>query len=75
MSNSSIPLSVEEVLNNNVDIDNDLDKDLLMRQAKVLYPEVDEFVLIMAIEAYLNSVKLGVSSPERRLNGTTEKEE
>jgi hypothetical protein len=57
MSNSSIPLSVEEVLNNNVDIDNDLDKDLLMRQAKVLYPEVDEFVLIMAIEAHLNSVK------------------
>jgi hypothetical protein len=68
MSNSSIPLSVEEVLNNNVDIDNDSDKDLLMRQAKVLYPEVDEFVLIMAIEAYLNSVKknceeVGVSSP------------
>ena len=67
MSNSSIPLSVEEVLNNNVDIDNDLDKDLLMRQAKVLYPEVDEFVLIMSIEAYLNSVKLR-DVPERRLN-------
>ena len=50
-------LSVEEVLNNNVDIDTDLDKDLLLRQSKLLYPKVDEWVLNMAIEAYLNSKK------------------
>jgi hypothetical protein len=58
MTTSSIPLSVEEVLNNNVDIDTDLDKDLLLRQSKLLYPEVDEWVLNMAIEAYLNSKKI-----------------
>ena len=57
MTTSSIPLSVEEVLNDNVDIDTDLDKDLLLRQSKLLYPEVDEWVLNMAIEAYLNSKK------------------
>ena len=50
-------LSVDEVLNNNIDIDTDLDKDLLLRQSKLLYPEVDEWVLNMAIEAYLNSKK------------------
>ncbi len=50
-------LSVDEVLNNNVDTDTDLDKDLLMRQAKLMYSEVDEWVLTLAIEAYLNSKK------------------
>jgi hypothetical protein len=71
MTTTSIPLSVEEVLNKNVDIDTDLDKDLLLRQSKLLYPELDEWVLNMAIEAYLNSKKNcedmkdgeGVSSP------------
>ena len=64
-------LSVDEVLNNNIDKDTDLDKDLLMRQAKLMYSEVDEWVLTLAIEAYLNSKKNcedmkdgeGVSSP------------
>ena len=51
-------LSVDEVLNNNVDTDTDLDKDLLLRQSKLLYPEVDEWVLNMAIESYLNSKKI-----------------
>ena len=50
-------LSVDEVLNNNVDTYTDLDKDLLMRQAKLMYSEVDEWVLTLAIEAYLNSKK------------------
>jgi len=50
-------LSVDEVLNNNIDIDTDLDKDLLMRQAKLMYSEVDEWILTLAIEAYLNSNK------------------
>ena len=50
-------LSVDEVLNNNIDKDTDLDKDLLMRQAKIMYSEVDEWVLTLAIEAYLNSKK------------------
>jgi hypothetical protein len=50
-------LSVDEVLNNNIDKDTDLDKDLLMRQAKLMYSEVDEWVLTLAIEAYLNSKK------------------
>lgn len=50
-------LSVDEVLNKNIDKDTDLDKDLLMRQAKLMYSEVDEWVLTLAIEAYLNSKK------------------
>jgi len=50
-------LSVDEVLNNNIDIDTDLDKDLLIRQAKLMYSEVDEWILTLAIEAYLNSNK------------------
>ena len=33
----------------------EIDKDLLMRQAKLLYPEVDEFILEMAIRAHINS--------------------
>ena len=32
----------------------EIDKDLLMRQAKLLYPDVDEFILEMAIRAHIN---------------------
>jgi hypothetical protein len=48
--------SVKEVLNN-VDIEETLDKELLLRQSKLLYPEVEEWVLNIAIEAYLNALK------------------
>lgn len=32
----------------------EFDKDLLMRQAKLLYPDVEEWVLDMAIRAHIN---------------------
>lgn len=48
--------SVKEVLNN-VDIEETLDKELLLRQSKLLYPEVEEWILNIAIEAYLNALK------------------
>ena len=48
--------SVEEVLKN-VDVDEEMRKDLLMRQAKLIYPEAENWVLTLAIEAYVNELK------------------
>lgn len=41
----------------NVDINNDIDFDILMRQSKLLYPDVEEWVLKMAVEGYINKKK------------------
>jgi hypothetical protein len=41
----------------NVNIDEEIATDLLFRQSKVLYPEVEEWVLKLAIEAYQNQLK------------------
>jgi hypothetical protein len=49
-------LSVKEVLNN-VDVDEEMNKDLLLRQSRLLDPEVEDWVLNMAIEAYVNELK------------------
>ena len=49
-------LSVKEVLNN-VDVDEEMNKDLLLRQSRLLYPEVEDWVLNMAIEAYVSELK------------------
>jgi hypothetical protein len=49
-------LSVKEV-KNNVDVDEEMNKDLLLRQSRLLYPEVEDWVLNMAIEAYVNELK------------------
>ena len=51
-------LSVKEVLKN-VDIDEEMNKDLLLRQSRLLYPEVEDFILKLAIEAYINELKSG----------------
>ena len=32
---------------------NEIDTDLLLRQSRLLYPEVEDFVLNLAIEAYI----------------------
>jgi len=48
--------SVKEVLKN-VDVDEEMNKDLLLRQSRLLYPEVEDWVLNMAIEAYVNELK------------------
>ena len=42
---------------NNVDINKDMDVDILMRQSKVLYPDIDEWILKMAVEGYVNMKK------------------
>ena len=33
---------------------NEIDTDLLLRQSRLLYPEVEDFILNLAIEAYVN---------------------
>ena len=35
----------------------DIDKDLLKRKAQLLYPECENWVLDLALEAYHNSLK------------------
>lgn len=48
--------TIQEV-KNNVDVDEEMNKDLLLRQSRLLYPEVEDWVLNMAIEAYINELK------------------
>ena len=48
--------TIQEV-KNNVDVDEEMNKDLLLRQSRLLYPEVEDFILNMAIEAYVNELK------------------
>ena len=38
----------------------EIQKDLLMRQSKILYPDCEQWVLDLAMEAYFNSLKLPV---------------
>jgi len=40
----------------NIDFD-DIDFELLIRQSKLLYPEVEEWILEMSVEAYINQLK------------------
>lgn len=35
----------------------EIERDLLFRQSKLLYPDVEDWVLNMAIEAYQNEIK------------------
>ena len=39
--------------------DEEMEKEMLMRQAKLLYSDVDEWVLELAIKSHLNMEKLG----------------
>ncbi len=40
----------------NIDID-DFDRDILLRQSRILYPEVEEWILNMSVESYMNQLK------------------
>ena len=40
----------------NIDID-DFDRDILLRQARILYPKVEEWILNMSVESYMNQLK------------------
>lgn len=53
--------TIQEV-KNNVDVDEEMNKDLLLRQSRLLYPEVEDWVLNIAIEAYVKELKLTTSS-------------
>ena len=59
--------SVKEV-KNNVDVDEEMNKDLLLRQSRLLYPEVEDFILNMAIEAYLNELKIEEAKKMQEIN-------
>ena len=39
----------------NIDLTKQIDTDLLLRQSRLLYPEVPDFILNLAIEAYVNA--------------------
>jgi hypothetical protein len=66
--------SVKEVLNN-LDIEETLDKELLLRQSKLLYPEVEEWILNIAIEAYINGLKQEKEKEKEKVNNTEVLEE
>ena len=42
----------------------EIDKDMLLRQSRILYPEVEDWLLNLAIEAYENSLKSPVIEEE-----------
>jgi len=42
----------------------EIDKDMLLRQSRILYPEVEDWLLNLAIEAYENSLKSTVIEEE-----------
>jgi hypothetical protein len=47
---------IQEV-KSNVDINEEMNKDILMRQSRLLYPEIEDWVLQIAVEAYINELK------------------
>jgi hypothetical protein len=57
--------SVKEVIQNE-DVDESLEKDILLRKSRILYPETEEWVLNLAIEIYLK--QKGVDSNQGELN-------
>jgi len=38
----------------------EIDKDILRRKAELLYPDCEKWVMDLAMEAYINSLKLPV---------------
>ena len=44
------------------------EKDMLLRQSRLLYPEVEEWILEMAVSAYLKQKKLNPDINFRSLN-------
>jgi len=44
------------------------EKDILLRQSRILYPEVEEWILVMAVSAYLKQKQLNPDINFRSLN-------
>lgn len=59
--------TIQEI-KNNVDVDEEMNKDLLLRQSRLLYPEVEDFILNIAIEAYINELKLNKEKEMPEIN-------
>jgi len=52
----------------NINIEEEISRDLLFRQSKVLYPEVEEWVLKLAMEAYQNQLKQEMAKKMEEIN-------
>ena len=37
-----------------------IDKDILMKQAQILYPDCESWIMDLAMEAYFNSLKIPI---------------
>jgi hypothetical protein len=44
------------------------EKDMLLRQSRILYPEVEEWILVMVVSAYLKQKQLNPDINFRSLN-------
>jgi hypothetical protein len=42
----------------------DIEKDILLRQAQILYPDCESWIMDLAMEAYFNSLKTPVVEEE-----------
>jgi len=45
-----------------------IDKDLLLKQAQILYPDCESWIMNLALEAYYNSLKAPVIVEEPMIN-------
>jgi hypothetical protein len=58
MENEIINIDMtEDIVDTNTINQEEIERDLLFRQSKLLYPDVEDWVLNMAIEAYQNELK------------------
>lgn len=57
MEKEIINIDTTEDIVDNITKQEEFEKDLLLRQSKLLYPDVEDWVLNMAIEAYQNELK------------------
>jgi hypothetical protein len=63
----------EPILHDSVEEDEEKDeKDMLLRQSRVLYPEVEEWILEIAVSVYLKQKKL---NPDINFSSLNIKEE
>lgn len=57
MENEIINIDMTEDIVDTNTKQEEIERDLLFRQSKLLYPDVEDWVLNMAIEAYQNEIK------------------
>jgi hypothetical protein len=57
MENEIINIDMTEDIVDTNTKQEEIERDLLFRQSKLLYPDVEDWILNMAIEAYQNEIK------------------